>query len=367
MIANYETVKAALASLVPAPVPDASLPSLLTLVKFADRLKVQIVQEELGAKPLTMALLELHQLQKLMGFVGDEFKNVRLSKAASGDGTAHFNVGIFPERGLRMAGKGKPLSFGAALPDTCGSFLCAENVLWQQGGNQVYFTRQVNGEDYNFLVNPFPFGLHHSVAASSQCQPQSPRGTLEMIAAGLGRRIADALDLAAQAREFVVLWNGEGAAASQRHLHFQQLWKCNEPYPLQAAAQRASLDKSDPAVLLIDEPYYPLTSFRLRGEGSAVIAAGVELALHWRTCVGEKATENLIVIWEADAPSLYYVPRHADAAYASGFPGQVGAFECLGNFIFANGELFDRGGVDYAFLRRLLRDVSIGRSFTAHS
>ena len=169
---------------------------------------------------LPSALTQTYEFHKLNGFIKDELQaaephTVR-DPVTSRTVRALFNA----RRRARHAGSGKnhpPMGFDSVYD---GCFLAPVNAMWQQCGSQIPYTLLLAGHEYNFLVQPFPFGpLHFTVALSTQA-PQDWRPDLHLLAHRIRvmRAIAEALEPG-----FAVLFNGKGAGSSIDWEHFHVL------------------------------------------------------------------------------------------------------------------------------------------------
>lgn len=104
----------------------------------------------------------------------------------------------------------------ANIPTTAEScFLCEANRPAEQRG--VNFVH--NGEQYQFLINPFPIFRHHFTITTQEHKTQSIKG-----------RVGTQLSLARKLDGYLVLFNGaKGGASCPGHMHFQAVPSHNLP------------------------------------------------------------------------------------------------------------------------------------------
>jgi diadenosine tetraphosphate (Ap4A) HIT family hydrolase len=365
------------------PLPEYAAPGQRSSMgRFNDRayeMQQAILQEELAAlaaqNGLAAALRALYEQQVDIGFIQDDLSQVSYFRYRAGDSGEErfFIVQYNPRRAERHKGAGRktppPGSQVQGIGDiTC--FLCRDNIRWQHRGIQVCYHFEVNGRPYNALCNPFPFmRVHLTIAAQEHIsQTFHSRGQRDETQRKIRRIVEDLYGVASQLPTFVGFYNGAGAGASiERHLHYHffEIPDGHGAFPIQHTARLSERNGHQattpaPGVSKLKLTGYPLTAFRLRGPQAGVIDAAVQLAAAWDELSGEAASANMIMLWEEDAISLYFVPRNKFYTRSPGLAGTVAGLESMGEFIFCTESEYQAVNdqrVDYAYLWRILEAV----------
>jgi hypothetical protein len=366
------------------PLPDYAMPERRPpMGRYNDRayeMQRRILQEILDRRAaeggLASAFRALYEQQVDIGFVQDDFSQVSYFRyRGNGAGEDHFFIVQYnPRRADRHKGAGRkappPGAQGEHIADV-SCFLCADNIRWQHRGIQQYYRFEVNGRPYNALCNPFPFMRAHLTIASDEHLPQTFHfpGQVEETRAKIHRIIEDLYGVAEQLPTFVGFYNGVGAGASiERHLHYHffEIPDGHGSFPLQHVARLTERTdhqqgSAGGGVSKLRLEGYPLTAFRLRGPKAAMIEAAVALAVDWDELAGEAASANIIVMWEREQISLYFVPRNRFFTRSPGLAGMVAGLETMGEFILCTEseyQAINEQRVDYNYLWRILEAVS---------
>ena len=293
--------------------------------------------------PLTAALERLREYHILNGYVRDERGTHSPRPLADASTGLTLHAIYNPLRRERHKGNwpaDPPPGFHSIRG---GCFLAPPNILWQQRGRQIPYTRRWAGRDYNFLLQPFPFAPLHFTVATNEFFPQDwrqdPTGLQHIL--GAMRAIAASLD-----DGFAVLYNGKGAGSSIDWLHYHVLY--TGTLPIQECARFGA--------------QWPIPYHRLEGSEEAMTASLQSLASAWQQRAGIRATECIAMVREEGRPVCYYIPRDRAKEYAGAerFAGRVGAYESCGVFIFEQdeeGHALEQGRISFETLWQILDDV----------
>ena len=267
-----------------------------------------VLQQLLALRKLPDALMDLYDHQVFKGFVQDTLGQLQRIRIRAREGHEFFLAHRNPGRALRGGGKGRttpPLGIDLSRVPNPSCFLDEGNQKWQQCGLQLAYLIQLDGEDHYCSCNPFPFGQFHATIATSRHTSQrwSDENDLRHVLLSL-------LDLAAQLKGWVVLYNGSRTAGASipAHRHYQvfKIQPAQDPFPLQQAARaKAKRIGASTALPLVGGEDYPMTCFRLSGTREEIRSNAVQLASRWQS-LDPTFSENLIVLNEDDGVCLYY-------------------------------------------------------------
>jgi hypothetical protein len=102
-------------------------------------------------------------------------------------------------------------------------------------------------------------------------------------------------------------------------------------------AEQVSSEGGAALSLRLDEPYWPLVAFRIKGSADEIACEVVRLACGCEKLAGEEATESIAMYPENGAVTCIFVPRDRRKERAEGFGGNIGAFESgLGSLVFSD-------------------------------
>lgn len=322
------------------------------------RRNASFLQSELEAihqdHGLGAALSSLIAQQRDAGFLDDPLADVLRYRVVNPNRKSlPFIVQWNDRRGRRLQGSGRGSPPAGWQSVHGGCFLCHENVAWQQRTLEMGYTFPLAGTAHTAWPNPFAFLPNHLTVAASGHVPQCWTS-----GAGSEQLIVEMLDLAGQLPGWIVMYNGEGAGASNpRHRHFQTFtrWAEREQFPLEIAAALSSVAPGASRVA-----GYPICVFALRDEVAGCVRTAVQLIDAWVDISGSTASANFAAVRIGETPprfDLYFTPRTKIPTRSPGMSGMVGGLEVLGELVLSTTEerqFLVNGSIDIRYVESVL-------------
>lgn len=336
----------------------------------------EALQKALDTMDGTLAdkIRALHRQQTSIGFIRDLLKDVyraRLVEDPRNPNSRAFMIQYNPAREMRRQGAGRSLPPTGYESVNGGCFLCAQNIEWQQCGLEMGYKFPIGKRNYIAWCNPFPFMPNHVTIAAEEHKPQTwLYGNTEMEAGErLGRIIEDLLLIADQMPNFIILYNGDNAGASNkkhRHYHGFERVEGSESFAIEKHAYLELDRRIQPPFPL---NHYPMTSIFFHGDVQSIVDDAVGFYESWEASCGSSVNISANIIGTKtqrkekgteSALDLHFVPRNQQFSVSVGRSEVVGGLEVMGEIALSKPEEFARvtnGTMKYEDVVMMLKSV----------